>query len=117
MKVGKYKMRMYAMWHVPHRIFDPLHRCHTKGPSTVTACTALRKQHCMRRYQNTSDTCIFERCFLGGLATFSKVVACCGREMHSVLDPSCFYTCLALTSCHFNTSIPLPVDCWLVVLL
>ena len=31
MKVGKYKMRMYAMWHVPHpqvtnmRILVPLH--------------------------------------------------------------------------------------------
>ena len=28
MKVGKYKMRMYAMWHVPQRLSD------SKGPQS-----------------------------------------------------------------------------------
>ena len=74
---------------VPAQHPGPFHYCHTKRPPVVTARAALRKCHCTRRIQEISEHARYVHfsAILPLHATLSELVACCGREMHSVLEP------------------------------
>ena len=59
------------------------HRCHTKRPPTVTA----REEAVLPEEISEHARYVHFSALLPLCATLSKLVACCRREMHSLLEP------------------------------